>query len=49
MKPFVAAMLLAGVLPGTQPADKTIVDVALTQATLIDVASEPAARGKPCS
>ena len=48
MKPLVAALLLAGVLAGAQAADKIAVDVALTQATLIDVASGTRTRGKPC-
>ncbi len=46
MKPFVAAMLLAGVLTGAHAADKMAVDVALTQATLIDVASGTRSKGQ---
>ena len=46
MKPLVTAMLVAGVLAGAQAADKIAVDVALTQATLIDVASGTRSEGQ---
>ena len=46
MKQLAAAMLLAGVLSGAQAAGKIAVDVALTQATLIDVASGTRSKGQ---
>lgn len=43
---FTAAVLLAGLLNAAQAADKIVVDVALTQATLVDVAAGTHARGR---